>query len=66
MQLDLNMNDTPSLITFNGLDSSNILYSTDKNNGIVSHKNSLIDSYWSITMNDMIWDGDSVFKTWHR
>ena len=61
----MNMPNETSLITFNGLDSSNILYSSDKNNGIVTHKNALNNSYWSITMNDMMWDGNSVFKTWH-
>jgi hypothetical protein len=34
---------------------------------VVSHPNSLTDknSFWAITMNDMMWDGDSVFKTYH-
>lgn len=55
----------PSTMTFNGLDSKNIKYSSDLNHGVVDHTNTLEYSKWGLKLTDALWDGDSVFLTYH-
>ena len=55
----------PSTMTFNGLDSKNIKFSSDTNHGIVDHKNTLEYSKWGVKLTDALWDSDSIFKTYY-
>jgi hypothetical protein len=55
----------PSTMTFNGLDSKNIKYSSDLHHGVVDHANTLEYSKWGLKLTDALWDGDSVFITYH-
>lgn len=55
----------PSTMTHNGLDSKNIKFSSDLNHGVVDHVNTLEYSKWGLKLTDALWDGDSVFKTYH-
>jgi len=56
---------SPSTMTFNGLDSKNIKYSSDVNHGVVGHRNTLEYSKWGLKLTDALYDGFSVFKTYH-
>lgn len=74
MQLDFNLPSDmlpvgedvhPSEMTFNGLDSKNIKFSSDLNHGVVDHVNTLDYSKWGLKLTDALWDGNSIFKTYH-
>jgi len=47
------------------MDSKNIKFSSDLNHGVVDHVNTLEYSKWGLKLTDALWDGDSVFKTYH-
>lgn len=54
----------PSLMTFNGNDYSNILYSDDDNHGIVKHFNQRNSSTWTFKIHDATWNNKSIFRTY--
>ena len=52
----------PSNVTFYGTDETDILYSSDQNNGIVTHN--IIEDYgnWTLYLHDALWNDYTIFK----
>ena len=56
----------PSEITFNGYDSKRILYSSDKDHGVVYHPNKFDNSTWTFNLHDALWNDYTIFKTYEN
>lgn len=68
VQFDFSLPDDPknSTVTFNGINSKNILYSSDKNHGVVEHSNKKEESTWTFDLHDTLWNDYTIFKAYEN